>query len=339
MTAARIRVLIVGAGGGTNVGQSLCRGARELDIPAQLFNASEAMSKIRPLQTLFWRLGGRRPVHLRRFGTALEKALLEEGTCTIIATGAAPIMADHLRAARSMGVRCINFSTDDPWNPALRAGWFLNALPHYDAVFTPRRANIADFRALGCADVRYLPFGYDSTLFHQSQVLDQEEGRDILFVGGADGDRVRFLERFMASGLRPVVVGAYWERYRQTRTLTLGHKSPEALSRLTAAAAVNVCLVRRANRDGHVMRSLEIAALGGFMIAEDTEDHRSLFGEEGECVLYFATPEQAAEKSNWALSNRAERLRMAQACHSRIANGRHTYADRLQQLLISAGDQ
>jgi len=34
---------------------------------------------------------------------------------------------------------------------------------------------------------------------------------------------------------------------------------PDAVAALTAAAKVNLCLMRRANRDGHVMRSFEIA--------------------------------------------------------------------------------
>ena len=54
------------------------------------------------------------------------------------------------------------------------------------------------------------------------------------------------------------------------------------------AAKVNLCLVRRAKRDGHVMRSFEIAAVGGCMLAQDTDEHREIFGPEGEAVRLFS---------------------------------------------------
>ena len=102
-----------------------------------------------------------------------------------------------------------------------------------------------------------------------------------------------------------------------------------------ARTAVNICLVRRANRDGHVMRSFEIPAVGGFMLTEDTEEHRAFFGPEGQCVLYFKTPKEAAEKSHWAIANATERQRMAAAAHAKITRGGHTYTHRLQTMLAA----
>ena len=83
------------------------------------------------------------------------------------------------------------------------------------------------------------------------------------------------------------------------------------------------------------MRSFEIPAIGGFMLAEDTQDHRGLFGPEGQCVLYFASPAEAIEKVSWALENPVERQRMAKAAHERIVKGNNTYRDRLEQMLAA----
>jgi spore maturation protein CgeB len=243
-----------------------------------------------------------------------------------------------IAALCAQGVRCVNYSTDDPWNPAHRAAWHLDALVNYDTIFTPRRSNLQDFRALGCRDVRYLPFGFDPELFtpQAGASADATSGPDVLFVGGADKDRVEFVHAFMRTGPAPTLVGGYWDRFAETRNLTLGLRSAAELCQLTARAAVNLCLVRRANRDGHVMRSFEIPAVGGFMIAEDTGEHRELFGEEGDRVLYFRTPSDAAEKTLWALARPGDRARMAETCHRALTAGRHTYADRLQQMLETA---
>jgi spore maturation protein CgeB len=251
----------------------------------------------------------------------------------LVATGHAPLTTQALKRLRATGVRTINYSTDDPWNPAHRAQWHLDALPEYDTVFTPRRANLRDFERLGCRKVRYLPFGYDDELFAAREPRQTRSGPDALFVGGADADRVDFIRRFRCVGLHPTLVGAYWNRYPEFAGLAAGLKNPDELAAMTAAAKVNLCLVRRANRDGHVMRSFEIPAVGGFVLAEDTAEHRDLFGEEGTRVLYFRSPEEAGEKTKWALDHPGERQRMARAAYELVTSGPHTYKARLTSIL------
>ena len=156
---------------------------------------------------------------------------------------------------------------------------------------------------------------------------------DVLFVGGADPDRVAFMTEFVRHGLSVAVAGGYWERYAAFRAHALGIKPPEIIRALTAAAKVNLCLVRRANRDGHVMRSFEIAAIGGCMLAEDTDEHREIFGPEGEAVVYFRNAREAAERTRALLSNSSERKRLAAGLHRRIVGGAHNYVDRLAAML------
>ncbi len=69
------------------------------------------------------------------------------------------------------------------------------------------------------------------------------------------------------------------------------------------------------------------------MLAEDTEDHREMFGSEGECVLYFRTAEEAAEKARWALDHPEERRRMAHAGRQRLLAGPNRYTDRLESIM------
>lgn len=331
-------IFIAGAVGGTNIGASLFRAADALGAPAHMLDTRLASSRVRLLQSISWRLG-HRPFHMRRFGRMANAECSRFSSGILISTGAAPLTAEVLRRLRAAGIRTINYSTDDPWNPTQRSAWHLKALPEYDVVFTPRRANLMDFRALGCADTRYLPFAFDDDIFGPSQPPPPALGHDLLFVGGADRDRVDFVSGIMKTGPSPALVGAYWERYPETRASNLGQKSPEALRALTAAATVNLCLVRRANRDGHVMRSFEIPAVGGFMLAEDTPEHRDLFGPEGQCTLYFTTPESAAQKARWALDHPEERRRMAQAAHCLVTTGGHTYRDRLQHMLAAVEEK
>jgi spore maturation protein CgeB len=327
-------MLIVGNSGGTNIGESLIAAAADLGREALLARAAEAMSRWWFPQAFMWHLGGRRPLHLGAFSSRLVDTCRRDGIEILISTGIAPITAVTLEKLGALGICRVNYSTDDPWNPVHHALWFLKSLSHYDVVFTPRRANIADFRRLGCRSVHYLPFAYDPRHFSPGDDRgDLPALPQVVFVGGADDDRAIFFRKFIRHGVQPVFVGDYWHRYADLAPLSLGHKPAEEIRRLTARAAVNLCLVRRANRDGHVMRSFEAAALGGCMVVEETSEHREIFGPDGECVVYFRTPEEAAARVIALLDRPSERRRLSAAVQERIVGGANTYADRLKTML------
>lgn len=336
----RIDVVFVGPVGNTHVSGSLHRAALAQGLSSEVIDVAPAYRGPALLRSLSWRLAGHRPFRLRAFSKWLLNRLSSCPPGVIVTLGQAPVDAAVVRALREKGVRCINFSTDDPFGPAHVASWQLASLKEYDYVFTTRRANIDDMRRLPCRHVSYLPFGYDQELFlkagRNGDYTATPAHSDVLFVGGADIDRAAFFNRFSQAGLVPALVGGYWERYQGFAAERLGIMAHDLIGRLTAQAAVNLCLVRRANRDGHVMRSFEIPAVGGFMIAEDTAEHRELFGEEGKAVLYFGSPEQAADKCRWALANASERHRMADAARVIVTSGGHTYRDRLRTMIETA---
>lgn len=331
-----MKLALLGLSGGTHLGGSFVRAAKGLGIATLWFDAKEAFRAPRLLRALSWRFAQRRPPRLARFSEEVAQACARTPPDVLIALGTASLTRSALQKLRSMNIACMAFSSDDPWNTSLRADWHLAALPAYDIVFTPRRANIEDFRALGCAEVRYLPFGFDEELFNASSGQMGAPSWDVLFVGGADRDRVAFMTEFLGSGLRTALVGGYWERFPETRASALGFKTPGELGAMTAAAKVNLCLVRRANRDGHVMRSFEIAAAGGCMLAEDTVEHREIFGPEGESAIYFRNAREAAERASFLLARPAERARLSSAVRARVGGAENTYRARLATMLEEA---
>ena len=333
-----VKLALLGTLGGTHIGGSFARGAAKLGIESIWFDADKASAGSRLLRSLSWHLADRRPLHLDQFSHELVKACARAKPEILVATGMAPLTDSALRALRQLGIVSVNYSTDDPWNPAMRSNWHLRALPLYDLVFTPRRSNLDDFQRLGCPNVHYLPFGYDEALFASPARSGDTHAHDVLFVGGADPDRAAFMTEFTRHGPPVALAGGYWERYPAFRAYALGVKPPEAIRALTAAAKVNLCLVRRANRDGHVMRSFEIAAVGGCMLAQDTDEHRQIFGLEGEAVVYFRDAKEAAQRARRLLCDSSERKRLAAGLHRCIAGGAHTYANRLATMLgIASG--
>jgi hypothetical protein len=333
-------LLVVGNQGGTNIGWSLYNSSEQLGLRSEFRNALEAYQAPRWLTKFSWMMLGHRPARLGRFSHEVLTTCVRFQPRWIITTGLAPIAHGTLEEIGNLGIRRLNYLTDDPWNPAHHAPWFLRSLPRYDVVFSPRRANLDDIREAGCPRVEFLPFGFDPRYFHREQLptnAPNAESADVIFAGGADSDRIPYIAALVRTGLRVDAFGDYWERYPDTKACARGHASPDVLRWATAHAHVALCLVRRANRDGHVMRSFEVPAIRACMLTEDTAEHREIFGPDGENVVYFCTVDQMVDRLRWLLAHDAERVRLADAAHGLIVNGKHTYRDRLETMLAHAG--
>lgn len=327
-----MKIALIGFSGFTSLGESFLRAANDLRIQNLWFDFNEAVRGPRLLRAVSWRLA-RRPPAFGRFSKRVVGKCLESRAEILIALGTTTLPQWAIQKLRASGTVCLGFASDDPWNSAMSGKWVFGALQAYDVVFTPRRSNIQDFHRIGCADVRYLPFAFDDDLFGGVVEKTSDPAPDVLFVGGADRDRVAFMAEFVRCGLRPCLVGGYWERFPETRAYAVGFRTPRELNVLTASAKVNLCLVRRVNRDGHVMRSFEIAGAGGCMLAEDTEEHREIFGADGEVVLYFRDASDAANRARWLLERPAERMRLAAAVRARVGTAKNTYRSRLMSML------
>lgn len=322
-----MKILLVGNPGGTNIADSLLFAARELRHQASLIPVTDAFRSTQLRRHISWRLLGHRPPRLEPFAQRVLESAHAFAPDVIIATGLAPITQAVLRELD--GIRRIVYLTDDPWNPDFRAGWFFDALTAYDVVLTPRRANIEDLKTHGCRAVHYLPFGYDARHFHADP---QPKSVDGFFAGGADEERIRFLAPILNGDFRISLAGDFWSRSPKTRAFAAGHFDPDRLRIATAAAHINICMVRARNRDGHVMRSLEIPAVGAAMLVQETDEHHELFGDD---VVYFNTPKGLDARFRALLADEPLRQRLAAQVHHRILRGGHTYTDRLREILKS----
>lgn len=334
--ALSIELIVAGNEGGSNVGASLRRGARVLGIDAKLIDSTQAYAAPRIVARVNWWLRGRRPTRLAQYSRSVVEACRTLRPKWLIATGLAPLTRGAVADIRRMGVATINYLTDDPWNPAFRCTWFLDALHEYEWVFSVRTANCDDLRRHGCSNVSFLRFGFDPDLFFPDSSSPDEAARyrsDVLFAGGADRDRVSYITALLGARLDVGLYGDYWERYRETAHVARGHASTDVVRKAIAVSAVSLCLVRRANRDGHSMRSFEVPAARGCVLAEDTDDHRELFGPEGHAALYFSNPEHAATQAALLVADPALRRRLALRSHEIVTGGGHTYADRLKTAL------
>ncbi len=342
LTVANQRLLLVANPEEIHVGAHFLEGAASLGLEARIEDVRQAFAGPRWLNRVNWWLRGRRPTRLRAFSREVVAACKDRQPRWLLTTGIAPLDRPALEEIGRLGIKRLNYLSDDPWNPAHRASWFLDALLAYDHVFSTRRANLKDLRQLGCAGVSFLPFAYAPRLhFPEAVSTNGHPARpapDLFFAGGADPDRIPYLAACIQAGFRVQLHGGYWDRFPQTRDHAHGHIGPQELRAALRQARVALCLVRRANRDGHVMRTFEVPAIGACMLTEDTPEHREIFGPDGENVVYFQTIPLMLDRLRWLLDHDEERQRLADAAHRLIAvEGKNTYRDRLTTMLSAAG--
>lgn len=329
------RLLIVGESLPGHVAPMLRNAATSLGHQAVILDSNQAMGRRRWLQSPAWRLA-RRPLRLHQFCRRLLEIVDQFKPDLLISAGMAPVSAACLQVLHQRDIPTFNFSTDDPWNPAHRSQWFLKGVHLYTRIFSPRLAAIDDFQRAGAADVRWLPFGYSPDLHYPDPGGPVGGESDaVAFAGGADAERLSLLQPLLRSGVPLALWGGYWERHALTRPYAHGFANPDQLRRLLSNTPCALALVRRANRDGHAMRSLEVGAMAAPVLAEDTEEHRRIYGKEGEQVLYFASEQALVTKARWLLSNRQEGRAMGKRLNQAMVQGNNTYADRLKAMLAT----
>ncbi|HKX18683.1 MAG TPA: glycosyltransferase [bacterium] len=301
---------------------------------------------LRPLETslvhkIAYRMLGRRPLTSFAFNRLLHVEADRFRPEIVLAVKSPFVTPATLRRIKAgTGAILVNYATDDPFNPANATPDLRHGIPIYDVYACTKRAIMEDVRRAGCRTVIYTMFGYKPSVHFPERPATNDEARrfrsDVVVVGGADPDRLRELEPLLAArDVTLALYGGYWSRDRRFAPYARGFAVGRDYRLALGGARIALCLVRRANRDGHAMRSFEIPACGAFMLAERTAEHLALFREDEEAA-FFGSPDEMLDKVRYYLAHDDVRRRIAEAGHVRVTTGGHTYLDRLREIARTA---
>jgi spore maturation protein CgeB len=247
-----------------------------------------------------------------------------------------------LEAAKKVsGATLVNWATDDPFNRAVNSREIVKSIPVYDLYVCTKKEIMDDVRRAGCANLAYVRFGYKPGVhFPESPATDGERSRfacDVMFAGGCDAHRAKYFEELIRAmpDVRLHLYGGYWERVHALRPYARGFAVGRDYRLAVGSAKISANLVRRSNRDDHVMRTFEIPACGGFMLTERSTTHEELFSEDKEAA-FFSSPDEFVAKIRDYLARDEDRRRIAAESHRKIMHGGHTYGDRLAEISSAA---
>ena len=231
----------------------------------------------------------------------------------------------------------INWNPDSPFNPINSTNYLLDSIPLYDVHFTWSEFLIPEFVKHSAKRVEYLPFAYDPFL-HFPVDLKKDEikhyGSDLVFVGTWDEEREVILEQLVEFDLK--IWGNNWENLSSKSKLKKHWFSKavygKEVAKIGNASKISLNFLRNQNIHSHNMRTFEIPAIRGFMLASFSREHSKLFkiGKEIEC---FANINDLKAKIKYYLGHKLQRHKIALSGYEAVINGGHSYANRMETVL------
>lgn len=232
----------------------------------------------------------------------------------------------------------IFYSEDDIFMGHNRSVYLKRSLSLFDLVITTKPRNLEELPKLGANSVFCIYQAYDRHLHRPVDLSSPEQqkwGADVSFIGTFERDRAETMLQLAQQGIKVKIWGTGWQKWHKAHpNLEIQYQPIYGIEFVKAICAtkINLNFLRKANRDRHTSRSLEIPACGGFMLAERTDEHQALFLEGQEAEFFASTPELLA-KTKYYLAHESLRQAIATAGRTRCLTSGYSHHDRLKTIL------
>lgn len=233
----------------------------------------------------------------------------------------------------------ISYSPDNMAVRHNQSKQYLQCIPLYDYIITNKSYIIDDMKKLGAKNVIFVNNSFSKSfhrLYNLSDVEKTELGGDVGFIGAWEKERCESILYLADHGIKVKVFGdARWDKYKQySPNLTIMGRllDDEDYCKSLQAFRISLCFLRKINFDTQTTRSVEIPACEGFMMAERTDEHLSLFEENKEAV-YFSSNEELLEKCLYYLKNEDIRKKIAVAGRERCISSGYSNENMVKRVL------
>jgi len=247
------------------------------------------------------------------------------------------ITPSSLKWAKRHKIKLFNYNPDNPFIFSGNGSGNINvtkSIPLFDIHFTYNLSVKERLEKEFNLKTAWLPFGFDlnEEIFNKS--LDQEEIIRVCFVGNPDEERVDFIERMAEEGIKIDVFGHNWDRFIKHPSIKISKPIyGEDFWKTLRRYRIQLNLMRVHNLDSHNMRSFELPAVGGIMLAPDTKEHK-LFFKNREEVFLFDSFEESITLTKKILGMKKEDVDIIrERARSRSLQEGYSYKDRAKAAL------
>ncbi len=276
---------------------------------------------------------------------------------------------ETVRRLQQLGAVTIHYNPDPYFSLEWKRTPLADAcLRVYDVMVVTKRYELELYRQHATGEIIYSALGYDPVGHAPPTTVERKADQQVVFVGGWEPRRERLLERALSATPGVAVWGYGWRIAQQSRLnplrgLRLGRLDPEhrvymgeprralrsairdgegksgeifeeRYSAAVAGSSISLGFVREVCPDQHTTRTFEIPAIGGFMLADRTDEHLEFF-DEGREAEFFGSDDEYFEKIQFYLRNETARAQIARAGHRRCLTSGYSYDDRIRTVMAN----
>jgi len=231
-----------------------------------------------------------------------------------------------LKRLRAMGITTVSYMIDNAFGPRRDPGWrmYVKCIPHFDLHVTQRDVSLGHYRERGARDVMKVQTAYEPTIHFPSPepITDSQRTREVSFMGTPYDNRAEILSELVHAGIPVTISGTekLWKRALSKEVYRKAYRTGELYEKdyreTIWKSKINLSFLTKANQDEYTHKSFEIAACGGFLLAERCPGHELKFADGKEAVLFGDTADLIA-KIHQYLPDEPARTRIAAAGRER----------------------
>jgi spore maturation protein CgeB len=203
-----------------------------------------------------------------------------------------------LEWARTKGITLVNYNPDNPFVFTGKGSGNRNvtrSIGLFDLHFTYNLDIQHRLEHQLHARTALLPFGFDIAPALYETCAQQEEMGKTCFLGNPDKHRALFIKKLAEEGVSIDVYGGQWDKWlRHPNIRIFGPVYGDEMWKVLRKYRIQLNLMRIHNENSHNMRTFEVPAIGGIMLAPDTKEHRMFFEEGKEIFLFSGVKDCAA---------------------------------------------
>lgn len=248
------------------------------------------------------------------------------------------VKATTLAYFKKEGVKLINYNPDHPFifhgkgsgNKNVKKGIKL-----YDLYATYSKSIKEQIENIYKVKSFWLPFGYELDEENYINYKNEIEINEVCFVGNPDKQRALFINKLVADKIPVNVYGNDWNKWVKPSSDLKIFKPVyhDELWKTIRKYRIQLNLFRPHNVGSHNMRSFEVPAVGGIMLAPKTDEHMFFFDENTE-AFYFKDLNDCTKKIKDILSmekDEVNKIRLNARNRCLISN--YSYKHRAAQLM------
>ncbi|WP_144037636.1 glycosyltransferase [Sphingopyxis sp. KK2] len=250
-----------------------------------------------------------------------------------------------LRKIAAQGIKMVNYSPDHPFRFFLAGAGNANvrdSISVYDLYLTfsgPIAQEMAE--AYPDTKVGVIAFGHavDDALYEE--IATEPEVLRGCFNANPDEDRAAAVRLLTENGVAMDLFGWGWEKFVSPGPM-LGIYPVEQgvdMLRILRRYRFQLNMFRPHNEGSHNLRSFEVPAVGGILLAPDSPEHRSFFAADRD-ALYFSSPAEMLAQAQKLLAMPAVEAGVVRSAARRrvVEIGSH-FDDRARAMLAAIEDR